>query len=379
MKRARLLYYVGMISLLAACHNGVKHNYPKDIIGNWKNPRAIRHAMGGYMSFYNNDTVNYYWEFYKRHQEKPDEEYKYEFFGTKARYRFSGDSLFVFDPAEKTWDSLHIFKLNTDTLILGKTGWDTLLKQHYSYDTLPKFDKIVIVGSGGFGTTAWIGADEILSSDGTLLFGGGGMKGIEGFYKAKISVNKFEEIDDNFRRADIKHIKTVFVYPATDQVVIWFTFVKDGRIYKSIRDAGQAGPAEFEAAYPSLWYLYRYIPKLCIDSVKSFQENSIPPWQGFSSGDSVLRLSMSENFLLNEYLMEGKKADTAFNEQFDLSPAELRLNNKLSKGNLTKVTSDGRFYKYYYYQEKPLIIDIGFNFIERNTTVLKFKNADDKN
>ena len=138
MKRITHLYVIVIASLLVGCHTTVKRNYKKDIIGDWKSPRISGHVMGGYMSFYNDDTVNYYWEFWNQHQEKTDEEYKYELLGTKARYRFSGDSLFVYDPAEEKWDSLNIFKLNADTLILGKLGRDTMLKQHYSYDTLPE-------------------------------------------------------------------------------------------------------------------------------------------------------------------------------------------------------------------------------------------------
>ena len=65
--------------------------------------------------------------------------------------------------------------------------------------------------------------------------------------------------------------------------------------------------------------------------------------------------------------------DTTFNEQFDMLADELLLKKKFNKGDLTKMVSDGRFYKYYYYKEKPLIIDIGFNFVERNSGVLKFK------
>ena len=154
---------------------------------------------------------------------------------------------------------------------------------------------------GGFGPDDWIGANEILSSDGTLLFGSRGIQYRGGLYRTKISMGKCEEIENNFRRADIRHLKTKYAYPATDQATIWLTFVKDGKIYKSIRDYGFAGPAEFEAAIPSLWYLYRHIPKSNIDSVKS-QSDFIEPGQEFSSGDSVLRLNWTENFLLNEYL-----------------------------------------------------------------------------
>jgi hypothetical protein len=76
-------------------------------------------------------------------------------------------------------------------------------------------------------------------------------------------------------------------------------------------------------------------------------------------GNMVLDLTQSETFLLSDYLKKGKITINNFRPRFILHFDHDEINT------LYEVDTDGRFFKFLV-ADKPVTIDIGFNFYDVN-------------
>jgi len=290
-------------------------------------------------------------------------------------FQLKGDSIYI-----KIGDYLAAYKISTltqESLILGPyhvandlpdTFKVRYIRPHYLLDTMPTFDKIII-------------GNTIVSSDGKVVRIEGQANGAK-LETATMTVNDYNNLQNSFRRADIKNIRNVFNAGCADCPSIYVTFEKDGKIYKSIitYEYTQQESAElteackvFHSKVGSLTYTPSDTNKVPVYLAKG----AIASFNDTANKNVIHELGISESALLRYYLINGKKTNAAFKQLYGVSLEDIRyccmdiLDNYHSK--VTKVRSDGRYYKFYFGNEQPVTIDIGFNFIERNSANLVSK------
>jgi len=208
----------------------------------------------------------------------------------------------------------------------------------------------------------------IISADGLVVFKGQGNSAKIGLYSGKISKELYQQIEKNFEKANIDGIKNRYQTLLSDQRTVSTTFVKNGRIYKTVYDYGEIAPKSFQSSYEPLENLYKTlnltkdpVPKL----IPLFDEITTAK---LKKGNMVFDLTQSETFLLTNYLRKGKLTINNFLPCFTLHFDYGAINP------LYNVDTDGRFFKFLV-KSKPVIIDIGFNFYDVNAKNWQWRKA----
>lgn len=308
------------------------------------------------------------------------------FYGLATPYRITQpDSLNFFDPTNSTWRrDTRIHRLTTDSLVLHASHMAGTYKRiTYLADTMPAFDAIVVSSSGCYGSCPV--SNIILKSDGSVVFFGERYTSANGFFTAAISKERYLRLQRNFQKADIKNINTDFRTDSPNDKRITCTFIKDGKIYKSISDYGERGPGDFVWAYTHLLFMPGSLKFQRMDPAE------LPFYRElhyfcFIQGKKICPLSQSESFLLWDYLRQGTIVNQRATRQFKLgfernhtfgtpvweSEAELK-EKPVSQQRVTSIETDGRLYTFFMKGQPPVTIDIGFNFFDRNFTTASFK------
>lgn len=237
---------------------------------------------------------------------------------------------------------------------------------HNSANKATNFDKIIFSTSECMIRCPVI--NIIISADGNVVFKGQGSSTKFGLFKGKISKKLYQQIEANFEKANIDGIKSTYRTLESDQRTVSTTFVKNGRIYKTVDDYGEIAPESFRSSYAPLENLYKTL-LLAKDSVPK----SIPFFEEITTsklknGNLVLDFTQSETFLLADYLKKGKITVNNFQPRFTLHFDYNEINP------LYNVDTDGRFFKFIV-KGKPIIIDIGFNFYDVNAKIWKWRKA----
>jgi len=283
--------------------------------------------------------------------------------GNPGKFQISGDSLLLFPPDNNKRERFRLVKVNADSLLIEQDSVVTTLKHYQIKINAPAFDKIILSTTGCFGTCAAL--DIMISADGKVLFYGGYYAYVKGWQTGTIPVSQYEHLQNEFRQVDFDSLKTAYNSGWTDQQTVYATFVKNNKIYKSVRDYGHAAPYLFEWAYEPLQYLYQGIKLTGMP-----KPDSIPPFEILAHyGDrkgSIIKLKDSEQFLLIDYLHHGKKVvETNFKPRFDL------LDDYKTDG----IKTDGRYYTFSL-NSKTETIDIGFNFFDANSKNWQWQKRD---
>lgn len=228
------------------------------------------------------------------------------------------------------------------------------------------FDKIIFSTSGCMLTCPV--TNIIIGADGTVVFKGQGSSTKYGLYIGRIPKELYQRFDNNFRKANIDALKGKYQSQVSDQRTVSTTFVKNGRIYKTVDDYGEIAPASFRSSYAGLENLYKTLA-LTKDSIPKL----IPLFEEITTsklkkGNMVLDFTQSETFLLSDYLKKGEITINNFHPRFILHFDHDVINP------LYNVETDGRFFKFIV-KGKPVIIDIGFNFYDVNTKIWQWRQA----
>jgi hypothetical protein len=365
----RLISILSLCLLFSSCTNSQRQlDNEKNILGDWVkvrkthkyNPNSVPvevpelpdfYAPG--FTFYPDHTFDNKLGYFK------DGYHRTVYLGTNSKFKISGDSLALFWPDSSKWYHYKLVKLTVDSLQFDFEGAITTFKHFLiKKNQTPQFDKIVIATSGCFGSC--IVSNTIINSDGVVIFKGQYNAQNKGLFTGKVSKEKFQQLQDNFRKTNFDSLENSYRSGWTDDQTITTTFVKDGKIYKSVSDYGRRAPYLFTWAYIPLEYLYQTIP---------LNDNKYTgPIPGFDSvSHSYLKkngmdmiLKKSETFLLFDYLRTGKISSNNFKPRF-----KLHIDYDLIT-SLYDVDTDGRYYKFIV-NGKPVTIDIGFNFYDVNT------------
>lgn len=368
----RLLRFAVLFLYLFSCSNNEKQQEnEKNIIGDWVfvdgkevtggtvTESTINELSTAAISFYTNHECEEKSGYVKR-----DTLGKLRYYKTKVKFKITADSLKIGYEGGPGWSSLKIAKLDENILQVEGNGWQFIYKHFKSpKNPPPQFDKIILSASG-----CMVGgcpmADVLIDTSGLVLFNGMEFTEPKGLFKGRISKKLYHQLQDNFRKADFDSLKNEYTDGSSDEMTISTTFVKNGKIYKSVSDHGIQAPPAFRQAYDQLEYLYQSIPSQKTENDRLGQYSDIIDESKLFKGDSVLRFKLSESFLLLDYLRNGKISTNKFKPLF-------QYRTYYSYNKLHEIATDGRFFIFIPRgKTKPVTIDIGFNFIDIN-----FKNA----
>lgn len=362
-----------LLTILFSCKKR-NYEYEKTILGEWKfeklidlrtpkqnnEPPQLREDVNnqGYI-FFANDSCDDMRGFFKIIQDSNDyEKRRVEFSGTKTEYLIEDDSLKIFSKTINKWISNKINSLTKDTLTLYSNDSVLIVYTRLKYDKnkYKKFDKIIVSSSGCYGCCPII--DICISSNGLIIYNGQKHNKINGLYTSSISKEKYLEIEKSFNKIDLLQLDKNYQANHTDDEQVTVSFIKDGKIIKTIADYGGVSPSEFIWAYTPVRYLYQ---NLKLDSLKSDKPFSTISRPGFETKSKICEITKSEIFYLFTELFKCKEVKDKFEEKYFLNLLIDFDNNQIVK-------TDGR-----YYSTNGKTYDLGYNFITQNNLEKRFR------
>src|SRR5690606_25915270 len=192
-------------------------------IGNFFNPR-----MG--MAF-NGDSLDFFNGFYELDSNK-----KLKYVGNFTKYEIKNNKLYIdkaFYKNEKmVWN---VIKVANDTIFFESDDGKFYLKR-FHFDSAKKddFDKIIYSSTGCYGTCPIYNIS--IDSEGNVLFYGEEYTNPIGIYHSKATTNQTEFIFGKFRNANPIKLEDKYYETVTDMATYTTTFVKDGKVIKTIYD-----------------------------------------------------------------------------------------------------------------------------------------------
>lgn len=371
MKRLACLFVC--LQLLSSCTN--KHlSNDQLILGDWVKVKTIKKYKSkdsllrllelpdfytpGY-TFYPNHIVDNKIGYYKNDL--------ITFLGNTSKFNITNNTLSIFRPDSNKWCTFKLILLNKDTLKLNLNGNETTFK-HYSVinNPQPQFDQIVLSKSPCMGICPI--TNTIINSDGNVLFCVEPYVDIDRrYFTGKISKKHFLELEGNFNKIDFDSLKSSYISSWTDDETTTITFLKNGKIFKSVLDYGRRAPYLFTWAYVALQNLHQTIPLKNIKYPAFLPQFDVFGGGELWEGNLLVDLKQSELFLLFSYFKSGKISKAKFKPRFVLKSYN-------SDGNRYDLNTDGRYYTFMV-KGKPLTIDIGFNFYDVNEKIWVWRKA----
>lgn len=281
------------------------------------------------------------------------------FLGTESKFELTTDSLKLLNLTNSNWDAFKVVKLSPDSLILEKNGLFTCLAHPtLAKDTTLVIDKIILSTSGCYGSCPVLSIT--IQADGNVLFDGLQYTTKTGLSQGSISVKLYNEILSNFKKSGLSHLQSDYAASHTDDETISVTFESNGKIYKTVSDYGSEAPTYFKWAYLPLRYLYQSIElKPCTSENVTYNLHETLSSK-FWNDNKYIQLEYSERFLLYSYLQKGVQTTVKFKPRY-----KIRVYKSLDYDSYHWAETDGRNFSFII-DNKPVTIDIGFNFVELN-------------
>jgi len=278
--------------------------------------------------------------------------------GSVTNYHFSNNNLIYLNKNSNKWDTIFIKKINSDNLEiqLEKNGNTFLYKKNESiYNNSSNYDAIIVDRGPCFGDCPI--NSTYINRNGDYFFKATDYNTVfEGNYKATLDKFKTKQIFNYFDRIDFKNLKDNYSYPATDSQTNYVTFLKNGKIVKTIQSYIDC-PIDLEKAFTELSYLYQKT------DIKHNQDFLLKGKQIGCSFNNSIQLKDSEMYYLEILLLKGKKINFNFKKTYKLDYFTW------GDENLKNIYTDGRYYQINYKDNTTKTIDIGYNFIENNPII----------
>lgn len=369
---------LALILTLISCKQK-SNNYEKLIIGDWKSfyeipketknkniiilPRRLSPFGESGYSFYRNGEVENKIGYFDLTKKDNDGRSKRKFLGSYTKYRIKNDSLETFDLKDKKWVNIKIFKLTKDSLILeyNDKSKEKFLKQNYKIDPQNSFDKVIVSTSGCYGTCPI--DDIMISKSGEIEYYGKMYVNLKGFCKSKISQKSFLNIENNYKKANFINLKDNYIASRTDAMTITTTFIKDGKILKTITDYGNESPTEMKWATLPIIFINQNIKLERIDESKKFVDFG---YVSFVSGKKICELTKSESFYLKSLLQNSEESKKNFKVKYTI--------NYWANDTKKKVESDGQYFKFETKKGEFTILNLGYNFLEKNGLLKRIRD-----
>lgn len=371
--------YLFLVFLFFSCEKKEENM----LIGNWCFDEQLKNEDDNYsfdeetfgLNIINDSILEYKLGFYKYvptnmkvlHFDRENTDMKINalrFLGTKTRYTKKDSTLLFWDKSDSIWVKHKIKTLNHEYLILqdeSKKEYN-LVKKKNTYNDSTLYDAIIVDREMGFGCCGI--NTTYINRKGEMYFKGLGYNTNEDDFTAQLDLKTAIQIFNNFDQIDILKMDDSYQRSVTDAQNNTITFIKNGKIIKSIQDYANKAPIDFFAAYNELSYLYQKVKKKN-DAVFIFDNRLHFP--SFENNKVQNKIHNSEFFLLELELKKGKEVNVSFEPKYNLNFSYL------NRGFLfNKIETDGRYYKFIYENNNSKIIDIGYNFIEANP-IIKLK------
>ena len=376
----KLTIFIYCVTLLS-CKNDQENPYLNLLLGDWtyiendslKDAAPFkRNIMEGY-SFHDKGICNKKTGYFKKIKTKipgmenaigdRTEQTTTYFLGTETKYKIEGDSLKILNLSDSIWEGRKILRLSNDILSLQLSNHAIVNfnKSKYKIDTTVLFDEVVVSTSGCFGTCPI--NNTIINQSREVIYYGENYNNQDGLYTFSLTNDQYNQVISNFKKVDIKHLKGKYEADWTDDEEIMLTFLKEGKIIKSIRDYGKIGPTELYWAYTPVRNMYQ-LNKL--DSLKVNPSLLSQPMDIMFPFQMTLGLSKSEAFYLWNLLRQAKQMKEPFTKKYEI--------NFHGTAQIKKVETDGRFYTFETLDGNEMTFDIGFNFFDRNELTNKLKS-----
>ena len=376
--------YLFFIPLILGCEIE-KKNTKNNLIGEWSKIEKVEYndyspPPGFNRPFgigFTEDKIELFNGFRRYDQDSVTGKRQLNYKGTFTDYKVKNDSIFILNPFNKNWDfKWRIKEQLTDTLILTRNDTTFIKLKRINDKKSNSFDQIIFSSSGCYGSCPII--DISINNKNKIYFQGEGYVKPLGFYESIIDSIKTDYIFSKFAKANIDSLKSDYAVGHTDDESITTTFVKNGKIIKTIHDYGKAGPKELIWAYVHIQNLYTQVE---LDSLAN-DEPFYPKlhYYTFEKDSQILRLEKSESFFLWTEIKDSKIVNTKFNSKYNIGfrgnytywgadPNEKRKH----KYELDKIESDGKLFKFSFKDQESITYDLGYNFIKRNFKEFDFK------
>lgn len=287
------------------------------------------------------------------------------YLGTRTNYKIKGSSIVYFDKSENDWDTIKIKKIKRDTLVV--IGYDEasyqLIKKQNTYFSTENYDAIVIYRSPCYGSCPF--NSTYIDRKGNFYFKGYDYNTQNGKFSSKLDKEATVKLFNYFDKINISKLEDKYFYGATCSQTNVVSFIKNGKIVKTI-ESYIACPIDLKVAITKLSYGYQQV-KLNHDYDDNFIFYKAVTFNSFNSKNIKYRLLDSESFFLEKEIFNGKKVNSNFSEKFELRFYEIAKDEQ--KSDIKKIVSDGRFFKFIKKDKTFFVIDIGYNFIERNPII----------
>lgn len=288
-----------------------------------------------------------------------------KYYGSISNYEIEDDNLKIKDLYLDTLICRKIVKLTHDSLIVS--GGDNLhfyIKKKYDTIKSPDIDGVVIHMGGGL-IPSYIN-NIYIQSTGNFIFDRYEVEthGPQ-YYKGIISKKEFARINTRFKKTDYLNLDKVYGEEIFDGGYNYCSLIKNNKIIRSFYLKTQCVPYELRFAIRPVTHL---------PDVASYKSNTHFKDLNISHFISKykkreLELTNSEDYFLCYLLSTSPKVTLQINENHELA---FRTDD-----NLNKITTDGRYYKFYFRDNKTETVDIGYDFLAESELVNTFKYSNE--
>ncbi len=337
----RVLYLILIFTLLS-CKDRKTLSEQKDLLlGDWVRISYQENQMSPFgmqvgFNFLSDDTYEDKLGFFNF-----DKEYvKYD--GNLGKYQIIGDTIKM--SVTGKWYSRTVYKLTKDTLIFGTKDDNVIfLKKEYDTIDIPEFDEIVV--------SSYANGNILLSKNENVYFSKPDNDKVH--YKASISQKDFRRIVTQFKKADYINLRSNYNASSSEDKICAVTFLKNKKNLNSITFYASSASPEFKSAYTQLIYIPQTLSTVPDSVPKYLDLKSLE----FKNDNTRLELNSSEVYYLLNLIKNGKEGRYHFKEEYNLTSKNEYVN---------KITTDGRYYKFYLKDNSNKVIDIEMNFLEGN-------------
>jgi hypothetical protein len=330
---------------------------------------------------FTDEKVEFFNGFIEYNRDLITEKIKINYKGNFTDYEIKSDSIFIKNPFTETWEFKWRIKAHSiDTLVLTKNDSTFIKLLKIKNDVKITFDQIVFSSSGCFGSCPIIDISINLKNE--VYFQGEGYVNPLGFYKSKVDSAKTNFIFSKFGKVNFDSLSNNYAVGHTDDQRITTTFIKDGKIIKTVSDYGKDGPKELVWAYIPISNLYSQIELDSLDNNELFYPKL--NYYTFEKDSLILRLKKSESFFLWTEINKSTIVDEKFESKYSIGnrgnytyfgPDPNKDNKR--KYYIETIETDGQFFRFSFKGQKSITYDIGYNFIQRNYKETDFKAKTD--
>jgi hypothetical protein len=290
------------------------------------------------------------------------------YLGTKTNCRIKESTIFFFNKTEARWDTIRVKKIVGDTMIVcdKKEVEYRFLRKHNDYSDDTKYDAISLQRSPCFGHCPF--NSTYIDRKGNFYFKAYDSNTQYGNFHSKLDNEKVKDIFNKFDKINILKLKDSYFASATCGQTNTISFFKNGKIIKTI-ECYLDGPEDLISAYTYLSYMYQQLDSYDSRDDKFVFEDYVA-LSRVEFGKENYRLKESESFFLEVAIRNGKRTKVQFEEKYNLRFFEIK-----GVSDISKILSDGRYYKFTNRDNTSFTIDIGYNFMDENP-IIKQKRQD---